>query len=90
MSRATAAALAAANLAAFLAFGWDKIQAIRSGRRLPETTLCLLAAVGGAAGAWVGVVVFRHKTRKPAFLLELAVATAASFVWLGLARIRAD
>lgn len=51
------------NLIAFLTFGADKRRARRDRRRVRESTLFLLAAIGGSAGALLGMYVFRHKTR---------------------------
>lgn len=51
------------NLIAFLTFGADKRRARRDRRRVRESTLFLLAAIGGSIGALLGMYVFRHKTR---------------------------
>ena len=51
------------NLIAFLTFGADKRRARRDRRRVRESTLFLLAALGGSIGALLGMYVFRHKTR---------------------------
>ena len=59
--------LAGINLLAFCAFGWDKRLAQRGRRRVPEMRLLLYAALGGALGALLGMLRFRHKTRKPLF-----------------------
>jgi uncharacterized membrane protein YsdA (DUF1294 family) len=67
---------------AFLAYGWDKRQARRGGWRVPELYLHALALVGGVIGAWAGRAVFRHKTRKPVFLVVLI---AASVLWAAVA-----
>lgn len=73
------------NVIAFLAFGWDKRQSERYGRRIPERTLLGLALFGGALGALLGQQVFRHKTKKQPFrtLLWLAAAIniAVAIVW---------
>ena len=63
--------LAALNLAALAAMGADKRKAERGGRRTPEATLLSLAVLGGSAGAIAGMLLFRHKTRKPAFSVGL-------------------
>ena len=55
------------NLAAFTAFGADKRRARLDLRRISERSLLTLAFVGGAAGAYAGQQLFRHKTRKPPF-----------------------
>lgn len=59
--------LAAANLALLCVMAWDKAAAIRDHRRVPETTLLALAVVGGSIGGILGMLLFRHKLRKPAF-----------------------
>lgn len=51
------------NLIAFLTFDADKRRARRDRRRVRESTLFLLAAIGGSIGALLGMYVFRHKTR---------------------------
>ncbi len=68
--------LAGWSVAAFCAYAVDKTQAVRKGWRVPESVLHALALIGGAAGAWAGMLVFRHKIRKPAFVVVLVVASA--------------
>ena len=70
------------NLLAFCVFGYDKTRARRNARRIPENRLLLLALLGGWIGAWTGVKVFRHKTRKTSFLARLAVATLLALAWM--------
>jgi len=72
--RAIAFAYGALNLLELLGYGWDKLQAKRNGRRVPERTLHALALLGGFAGAWIGMSVFRHKTQKPLFSVVLVLA----------------
>ena len=59
--------LALVNIVLFVLMGWDKAAAKREARRTPETTLLALAVIGGSAGGLLGMLIFRHKTRKPAF-----------------------
>lgn len=54
--------LGAVNLISFCAMGWDKGQARRRGRRVPERTLLLLDFLGGSLGGILGMLLFRHKT----------------------------
>lgn len=61
------------NVAAFAAFGWDKYCAKNGRWRIPEIVLLALAALGGSAGALLGMVVFNHKTRKLKFNLTVPV-----------------
>jgi uncharacterized membrane protein YsdA (DUF1294 family) len=67
--------LAGWSVAAFGAYAVDKAQATRGGWRVPENVLHGLALIGGAAGAWAGMALFRHKIRKPVFLAVLVVAS---------------
>lgn len=61
------------NISAYAAFGWDKQRARWGGWRIPEKTLLLLALAGGSIGAWIGMKVFRHKTRKAKFKVGVLV-----------------
>ena len=82
-----AAYLAAVNLAAFAVFGVDKRRARRGLRRVPEKTLFLLALLGGAWGGWLGMRLFRHKTKHRSFVLGfplLALLQLALCAWLFL------
>lgn len=57
----------AVSVITFIVYGIDKLKAKRAWRRIPESTLLLLAFIGGSAGAWVGMNVWRHKTRHKKF-----------------------
>ncbi len=61
------------NLVTLIAYGADKLAAIRGARRAREDRLLLLAAVGGSVGALIGMLLFRHKIRKPKFFLGVPV-----------------
>lgn len=65
--------LAVMNIAAFAAFGWDKMKARWGGWRIPERTLIALALFGGSVGAWAGMKYFRHKTKKAKFKVGILV-----------------
>lgn len=82
-----AAALAAINVAAFAAFGIDKARAESGVWRVQESTLLLLALLGGTVGAYAGRALFRHKTRKQPFsrnlLAVLVLQLAGLGAWLG-------
>ena len=58
-----AAAAAVLSLAAFLLYGADKRRARRGKRRIPEATLLGIGILFGAAGALLGMNLFRHKTK---------------------------
>jgi len=55
------------NAAGLLIMYLDKQFAKLKRRRIPESTLLFTALIGGSFGSLMGMMVFRHKTRKPAF-----------------------
>ena len=59
--------LATINVATFFTFGIDKLKARRDKWRIRETALLLLAILGGSLGAWLGMKVWRHKTKHKKF-----------------------
>jgi uncharacterized membrane protein YsdA (DUF1294 family) len=63
------------SITAFAFYGWDKSQAQRGGWRVPEMVLHGLALIGGVAGCWAGMLIFRHKTQHSDFVLVLIFAT---------------
>ena len=60
------------NLISFIAFAWDKQKAKNNQRRISESTLFLLSAIGGSAGSILSMLIFRHKTAKTSFKLTMA------------------
>ncbi|HSM24857.1 MAG TPA: DUF1294 domain-containing protein [Anaerolineaceae bacterium] len=57
----------AINIITFAVWGFDKFRSKYNQWRVPEKTLYGLILLGGGIGALAGMVVFRHKTRKPHF-----------------------
>ena len=55
--------LTAVNLAGFAVMGIDKQKAIKHLWRIRESTLFLIALIGGSLGSIIGMRVFHHKTR---------------------------
>ena len=77
--------LAVWNMAVFLLYAADKRRAEKGRRRIPERTLLTCAFLLGGAGAALGMVTMRHKTRHWNFriLVPLAlVLQAGLLVWL--------
>ena len=61
------------NLTAFVLYGIDKRKAINHSRRISEATLIMVAAIGGALGAFAGMLVFHHKTKKKKFRITVPI-----------------
>lgn len=57
------------NLLAFILMGVDKRRAKRGAWRVPERTLFLSAILGGSIGGWLGMELFRHKTKHKSFTI---------------------
>lgn len=70
------------NIVAFFAFGADKWRAKKSKWRIPESTLMLLALVGGSIGAWCGMRVWHHKTMHAKFRYGLPAIFIAQVIIL--------
>ena len=73
------------NVIVMAIYGLDKLFAKKDMRRIPEKKLFILAALLGAAGAWAGMRVFRHKTKHASFvygipLLALVNLAAVFFI----------
>ena len=61
------------NLIAIVVTAHDKLAAIRQRRRVPEKTLMLISALGGAPAMYLTMLVIRHKTRKPLFMIGILI-----------------
>ena len=64
-------------------FGIDKAKARAGSWRVAESTLLMLAFVGGTLGAYAGRAVFRHKTRKQPFNSNLFAISVVQVLGLG-------
>ena len=54
----------------------DKRRATRRAWRIPEATLLGAAFLGGSLGSLLGMLIFRHKTRKPKFYITVPLLLA--------------
>ncbi|MCI6553756.1 MAG: DUF1294 domain-containing protein [Lachnospiraceae bacterium] len=61
----------AVNLIGLFLMGLDKYKARKQLWRIPESTLFILAIIGGSMGCIIGMHVFRHKTRHWYFLFGM-------------------
>lgn len=56
------------NFMSFIMMGLDKYKAKKRAWRIPESTLFVLALIGGSVGSIAGMHLFHHKTRHWYFL----------------------
>ncbi|TCL60515.1 uncharacterized membrane protein YsdA (DUF1294 family) [Kineothrix alysoides] len=54
---------AAVNITGLCLMGLDKYKAKKQAWRIPESTLFIMAIIGGSIGCILGMYAFRHKTR---------------------------
>ena len=64
------------NLLGFVLYGIDKAKSKRKGsRRIPERTLLWMARLGEGVGCWLGMMLFRHKTKHTRFMILVPLWT---------------
>lgn len=66
-------ALVAINLLAFVWVGLDKQKSLNHSDRLPEVSFFFISIFFAALGVLLGMLVFRHKTRKIYFPLGIGL-----------------
>lgn len=70
------------NLLEFALMGIDKWKAKTYGWRIPESTLFIVAMIGGSIGAVIGMRVFHHKTRHRRFVYGMPAILIAQLLLL--------
>lgn len=70
------------NLIAFVVFGIDKRKARKGQWRVPESSLFILALIGGSIGALLGMLAFRHKTKHRKFTIGIPLILALQIALL--------
>lgn len=68
------------GIVTFLFYSFDKAQSKRGGWRVPEIVLHGMSLLGGFIGAALGMALWRHKTRKPLFLIVIILS---GLLWFG-------
>jgi len=69
---------------------WYDKRMARAGRyRVPENSIFLVAIAGGALGVWLGMEIFRHKTRHLKFkvFIPLILLLQIFLYWFYLYRV---
>ena len=75
--------MAVMSIITFAVFGLDKYKARHNRWRIREKTLFLLALLGGAPGAYLGMNVFHHKTLHKNFKIGIPLIMLAQFALIG-------
>lgn len=70
------------NIVTFCTYALDKKRAKNNQFRISERTLLMLAAFGGALGAYLGMNIFRHKTQHAKFKVFVPAMLIAQVVLL--------
>ena len=69
--------LVAINVVTFFVYGIDKWKAKHSRWRIREAALLGLAVLGGSVGAWLGMIVWHHKTMHKKFKYGIPIILIA-------------
>lgn len=73
----------ALSLVTLIVYAIDKRAAIKERRRVPESTLHLLALLGGIPGALIAQQLFKHKRRKIGFMfVTILIALLHVGAWI--------
>ena len=72
--------MALMSIVGFCAMGIDKAKAKADAWRIPEKTLFGITFLGGGAGVWLGMELFRHKTKHWYFKYGVPAITLLEFI----------
>jgi uncharacterized membrane protein YsdA (DUF1294 family) len=74
------------NIIGFTFMGMDKLKAQKHAWRIPEKTLFYIAFAGGSLGSFIGMHLFRHKTKHLSFVIGipaiLFIQIAGAFIFI--------
>ncbi|MCX7842914.1 MAG: DUF1294 domain-containing protein [Clostridia bacterium] len=70
-------ALTAINAAGLIIAALDKLKSRKGMWRIPERAFFFIALLGGCPGVFAGLLLFKHKTRRPGFMLGIPLIFAA-------------
>ena len=77
------------NLVTFVVYADDKRRAKNHSWRTSESTLVMLAIIGGSLGALLAMLLFRHKTRHKQFVYGIPTILIAQ-IFLAIFMLAAD
>ena len=61
------------SVVAFTLYVYDKAQAVKNKRRVSENRLLFFSFIGGTIGSLVSMLLFRHKIKKPSFMIKFSI-----------------
>lgn len=67
------------NIVGFLSMFIDKRRAIKQKWRIKESVLLAISFLGGGLGSWIGMYVFRHKTKHLKFVIGVPICFIVSY-----------
>ena len=70
------------NLVLLVLMAYDKACAKKDKWRIPESTLFIVALLGGGVGGLLGMFLFKHKKRKPQFYIIYIISIILHAVFL--------
>jgi len=68
------------NIAVLILYGIDKVRAARGKWRISENTLLVCSFLAGGLGAFLGMNIFRHKTKSIKFRMFVPIALVLNIV----------
>jgi len=68
------------NIITFIVYGYDKYCSIKNKWRISEYHLLSLGLIGGGIGSLLGMILFRHKTKKIRFKILIPIFIIISII----------
>jgi len=71
------------NIISFVLYGYDKLLATRSSKkvtRISEKMLLLTTLLGGTVCSLISMFIFRHKIKKPSFMIKFSIVVIIQVV----------
>lgn len=70
------------NVIEFIIMGLDKFLSIKKMYRIPEIVLLIIPFLGGSIGGILGMIIFKHKTKKIKFKLLFTIALIVNILYI--------
>ena len=70
------------NVIEFILMGLDKFLSIKKMYRIPEIVLLIIPFLGGSIGGILGMIIFKHKTKKIKFKLLFTISLIVNILYI--------